>query len=74
MGEPLVIHEEQEAVQHATDFKSPNVVKKVADAVVIPDTDAMAIKKSIESGKPAMLVDEVLNYLSLIYLHNHMIL
>jgi hypothetical protein len=64
MREPLVIHEKQEAVQHATDFKAPTVAKKVADGVVIPDTDAMAINKSIASGKPAMLVDEVLNYLN----------
>ena len=61
MGEPLVLQEQQEALQHTSDFQTPTTAEKVADEIQTPKADKIAIKKSIFTDKPAKLEVEVLN-------------
>ena len=69
-----MLQEQQEALQHTSDFKTPAIVEKAADETQIPKADKMAIKKSILTDKPAKLEVEVLNpynefYLKIIFIH-----
>ena len=68
MGEPLVTNKKQETVQHATELDTSTVSKKIADRATVPDTDVFLIKKSIETGTPAMLLDEVFHIINSVYL------
>ena len=68
MREPLVTNEKQETVQHTKDLETLQVSKQIADGAIVPDTDVMLIKKSIVTGTPSMLVDEVFHIINLAYL------
>jgi hypothetical protein len=68
MGEPLVLQEQQEALQHTSDFKTPTTAEKAAEETQIPKADKMATKKSILTDRPAKLEVEVLNLFNQFYL------
>ena len=78
MGDPLVLHEQQEAVECTSDFKTPTTTEKAADETQIPKADKLAIEKSKLMDKLAELEVEVLNpynhfYLEIIFIHNNLI-
>ena len=58
MGEPLPIQETQESVQKATYFEVPKITGKAANEKLVSD-DTLVVRKSIESGKPTLALQEV---------------
>ena len=59
LGEPVVIHEEQEAVQQTSDLKVTTPAQKAADEKQIPKADKKAAKKSITTETPTNIIIEV---------------
>ena len=58
IGEPLPIQEKQESEQNVTHFEVPKIVEKAADEKLVSD-DTLVVKKSIESGKPTLPLEQV---------------
>ena len=59
LGEPVVIHEEQEAVQQTSELKVATPAQKAADEKQIPKADKIAAKKSITTETPTNIIIEV---------------
>ena len=59
LGEPVVIHEEQEAVQQTSELKVATHAQRSADEKQIPKADKKASKKSITTETPTNIIIEV---------------